>query len=456
MESIMFWRDLWSIDMQRETNPWRFIVLSFLLIILTGTFFLMLPVSSRSGRFTDPVTALFTATSATCVTGLVVVDTGTYWSLFGQIVILLLIQLGGISYMTLLSFLALLLRRQVVLHERIILQETLNSWSIRGVMRLARVVLYTVVFFEGLGALLLFFVFIRDYPFITALKFSIFHSISAFCNAGFDLLGGFSSLTGYVDNPLLVFTITSLIIFGGIGFIVISDLRSNLRWSKLSLHSKIVIITTAILILVGTAVIGVLEWNNPGTLGPLSFRGKFLGAYFQSVTPRTAGFNTVPIGNMRPATLLFTIFLMFIGASPGGTGGGIKTVTFVVLLLTIRAIILGYNNVEIFKRSLYWDTVRKAWTVFFLSLSLVMVSWFIMLLTENVPSLNILFDIVSGFGTVGLSTGIIPSLSTIGKVILIVNIFLGRVGTVTFLLALFYPFRRKSHIELPYGEVSIG
>jgi len=442
--------------MQRETNPWRFIVLSFLLIILTGTFFLMLPVSSRSGRFTDPVTALFTATSATCVTGLVVVDTGTYWSLFGQIVILLLIQLGGISYMTLLSFLALLLRRQVVLHERIILQETLNSWSIRGVMRLARVVLYTVVFFEGLGALLLFFVFIRDYPFITALKFSIFHSISAFCNAGFDLLGGFSSLTGYVDNPLLVFTITSLIIFGGIGFIVISDLRSNLRWSKLSLHSKIVIITTAILILVGTAVIGVLEWNNPGTLGPLSFRGKFLGAYFQSVTPRTAGFNTVPIGNMRPATLLFTIFLMFIGASPGGTGGGIKTVTFVVLLLTIRAIILGYNNVEIFKRSLYWDTVRKAWTVFFLSLSLVMVSWFIMLLTENVPSLNILFDIVSGFGTVGLSTGIIPSLSTIGKVILIVNIFLGRVGTVTFLLALFYPFRRKSHIELPYGEVSIG
>ncbi|HPC76892.1 MAG TPA: potassium transporter TrkG, partial [bacterium] len=261
--------------MQRETNPWRFIVLSFLLIILVGTIFLMLPVSSQSGKFTDPITALFTATSATCVTGLVVVDTGTYWSLFGQIVILLLIQLGGISYMTLLSFLALLLRRQVVLHERIILQETLNSWSIRGVMKLARVVLYTVVFFEGLGALLLFFVFIRDYPFITALKFSIFHSISAFCNAGFDLLGGFRSLTGYVDNPLLVFTITSLIIFGGIGFVVIYDLRSNLfNWKKITIHSKIAILTTIILIILGTLIIGLLEWRNPGTMGPLSIRGK--------------------------------------------------------------------------------------------------------------------------------------------------------------------------------------
>jgi len=453
----MSWRDLWSIDMQRETNPWRFIVLSFLLIILVGTIFLMLPVSSQSGKFTDPITALFTATSATCVTGLVVVDTGTYWSLFGQIVILLLIQLGGISYMTLLSFLALLLRRQVVLHERIILQETLNSWSIRGVMKLARVVLYTVVFFEGLGALLLFFVFIRDYPFITALKFSIFHSISAFCNAGFDLLGGFRSLTGYADNLLLVFTITSLIIFGGMGFVVIYDLRSNLfNWKKITIHSKIAILTTIILIILGTLIIGLLEWRNPGTMGPLSIRGKILSSYFQSVTPRTAGFNTLNIGNMRNATLLFIILLMFIGASPGGTGGGIKTVTFTVLISAVRATLMGYENVEIMERKLYWDSVRKAWALFFLSIGLIFISWFTLLISENLLPINLLFEVVSAFGTVGLSTGITPSLSTVGRIVIILVMYLGRVGLVVFGLSFLYPLRRKSHIELPYGEVSIG
>lgn len=443
--------------MQRETNPWRFIVLSFLLIILVGTFFLMLPVSSQSGKFTDPITALFTATSATCVTGLVVVDTGTYWSLFGQIVILLLIQLGGISYMTLLSFLALLLRRQVVLHERIILQETLNSWSIRGVMKLARVVLYTVVFFEGLGALLLFFVFIRDYPFITALKFSIFHSISAFCNAGFDLLGGFRSLTGYVDNLLLVFTITSLIIFGGMGFVVIYDLRSNLfNWKKITIHSKIAILTTIILIILGTLIIGLLEWRNPGTMGPLSIRGKILSSYFQSVTPRTAGFNTLNIGNMHNATLLFIILLMFIGASPGGTGGGIKTVTFTVLISAVRATLMGYENVEIMERKLYWDSVRKAWALFFLSIGLIFIGWFTLLISENFLPINLLFEVVSAFGTVGLSTGITPSLSTVGRIVIILVMYLGRVGLVVFGLSFLYPLRRKSHIELPYGEVSIG
>jgi len=443
--------------MQRESNPWRFIVLSFLFIILAGTFLLMLPFSSRSGRFTDPLTALFTATSATCVTGLVVVDTGTYWSLFGQIVILLLIQLGGISYMTLLSFVALLLCRQVFLHERILLHETLNTWSIRGVMRLARLVLFTVILFEGIGAISLFLVFVRSYPVITSIKFGVFHSISAFCNAGFDLLGGFRSFTGYVDNPLLVFTVTFLIIFGGIGFIVIYDLKSNhFTWRKLTLHSKLAILTTIILIASGMLVISILEWKNPNTLGNLSIRGKLLGAYFQSVTPRTAGFNTVSIGGMHPETLLFIILLMFIGASPGGTGGGIKTVTFAVLLFAVRATLMGYENVEVFGRKLYWDSVRRAWALFFMSLGLIFVSWFILLLTENFPPLNLLFEITSAFGTVGLSTGITPGLSPLGKIVIILDMYLGRVGLVVFGLSLLYPLRRKAHIELPYGEVSIG
>lgn len=443
--------------MQRENNPWRFIVLSFLLIILTGAFFLMLPISSRSGRFTDPITALFTATSATCVTGLVVVDTGTYWSLFGQIVILILIQLGGISYMTLLTFLALLLRRQVFLHERIILQETLNSWSIRGVVRLARLVFFTVILFEGIGAFLLFFVFIKSFPLWTSIKFSIFHSISAFCNAGFDLLGGFKSFTGYVDNVALNLIITSLVIFGGIGFIVLYDLRSNyLNWRKLTIHSKIAILTTIILIILGILVIGLLECKNLGTIGNLSLKGKVLAIYFQSVTPRTAGFSTINIGNLRSATLLFIIFLMFIGASPGGTGGGIKTVTFTVLIFAVRSILMGYDNVEIMGRKLYWESVRKAWALLFLSIGLIFIGWFILLLSERFAPLNLLFEVVSAFGTVGLSTGITPSLSIIGRIVLILIMYLGRVGLVVFGLSFLYPLRRKAHIELPYGEVSIG
>lgn len=443
--------------MQRENNPWRFIVLSFLLIILTGAFFLMLPISSRSGRLTDPITALFTATSATCVTGLVVVDTGTYWSLFGQIVILILIQLGGISYMTLLTFLALLLRRQVFLHERIILQETLNSWSIRGVVRLARLVFFTVILFEGIGAFLLFFVFIKSFPLWTSIKFSIFHSISAFCNAGFDLLGGFKSFTGYVDNVALNLIITSLVIFGGIGFIVLYDLRSNyLNWRKLTIHSKIAILTTIILIILGILVIGLLECKNLGTIGNLSLKGKVLAIYFQSVTPRTAGFSTINIGNLRSATLLFIIFLMFIGASPGGTGGGIKTVTFTVLIFAVRSILMGYDNVEIMGRKLYWESVRKAWALLFLSIGLIFIGWFILLLSERFAPLNLLFEVVSAFGTVGLSTGITPSLSIIGRIVLILIMYLGRVGLVVFGLSFLYPLRRKAHIELPYGEVSIG
>lgn len=443
--------------MQKETNPWRFIVLSFLLIILTGTFLLMLPISSKSGKFTNPINALFTATSATCVTGLIVVDTGTYWSLFGQIVILLLIQLGGISYMTLLTFLALLLRGQVFLRERIILQETLNSWSIRGVIRLARLVFYTVVLFEGIGAFLLFFVFIRDFSLLTSIKFSIFHSISAFCNAGFDLLGGFKSFTRYVDNISLNLIITSLVIFGGIGFIVIYDLRNNrLDWKKLTIHSKIAILTTVILILSGILIISLLEWKNPGTMGNLSLKGKLLASYFQGVTPRTAGFSTINIGNTHNATLAFLILLMFIGASPGGTGGGIKTVTFTVLLFAVRATLMRYENVEIMGRRLYWESVRKAWALFFLSIGLILISWIILLISERFSPLALLFEVVSAFGTVGLSTGITPSLSPIGKMVLILVMYLGRVGLVVFGLSFLYPLRRRARIELPYGEVSIG
>jgi len=441
--------------LRRESPAW-FFIRSFILVILTGTFLLMLPISSQSGKFTDFITALFTATSATCVTGLVVVDTGTYWSNFGQLVIMCLIQIGGLSYIVLATSLMILLNRKIPLRERIMIQFSLNTLSIRGIVGFLKGVLLAVILFEGIGALSLFTIFIRQYPILKAIKFSIFHSISAFCNAGFDLIGGFKSFTDYVDNIQLNLTITSLIITGGIGFFVIYDIYQKIKGKKshLSLHSKAAIFTTIFLITLGTILILILEYNN--TLKPLSLKGKILGSYFQSVTPRTAGFNTLDIGKMKPATWLFLIFLMFIGASPGGTGGGIKTVTFLVLTLSSYAILLERKHVHFKNRSLNWETVKRAWAVFFFSLNLVLISWFLLLLSEPFEPLKSLFEVVSAFGTVGLSTGITTQLSSFGRLVIIFTMFLGRVGTVTAGLALLSSINHKKVIDYPMEEVSVG
>jgi trk system potassium uptake protein TrkH len=442
----------------RGLDPALFLVISFALVILTGALLLMLPISSAHGRYTDFLTALFTATSATCVTGLVVVDTGTYWSHFGHFVILLLIQIGGLSYAVIATGMMLLLNRRIQLKERLYLQYSLNTTSLKGIVSFLKSVLITVFVVEGLGALSLFFVFIKDYSFLKSIKFAIFHSVSAFCNAGFDLIGGFRSFTGYVSNFHLVFTITSLIIIGGIGFIVIYDIIQRITKKKmhLSLHSKIAIITTLFLIVIGTLLIFILEYNNPKSLKPLSPWGKFLGAYFQSVTPRTAGFNTLDIGKLYPSTLLVLIILMFIGASPGGTGGGIKTVTFLVLWLSVVAVLLERKNVHFKNRTITWDNVKRAYAVFLLSLTLVILAWLLLLITEPFPPLNILFEVVSAFGTVGLSTGITPYLSPFARLVIIITMFLGRVGTVTAGMAILVPVSKRSHVEYPTEEVSIG
>lgn len=440
----------------RRNNPAWFFIRSFIFVILTGALLLMLPMSSKSGSFTDPLTALFTATSATCVTGLVVVDTGTYWSSFGHLVIMGLIQIGGLSYIVLVTSLMVLLNRKIPLRERIMIQFSLNTLSIKGIIGFLKGILLTVLIFEGIGALSLFTIFIRNHSFIEALKFAIFHSVSAFCNAGFDLIGGFRSFTQYVDNIQLNLTVTLLIITGGIGFFVIYDIYQKItkRKNHLSIHSKAALLTTLFLIIFGTIMIFILEYNN--TLKPLSWTGKILGSYFQSVTPRTAGFNTIDIGKMRPATWLLLIILMFIGASPGGTGGGIKTVTFLVISLSIFAILLERKHVHFKNRSLNWETVKRAWAVFFFSLFLVLFSWFLLLLTEPFEPLKLLFEVVSAFGTVGLSTGITPQLSSFGRIIIILTMFLGRVGTVTAGLALLSSINHKKLIDYPVEEVSVG
>lgn len=443
---------------KRGINPAAFFIMSFLVIILTGAVLLTLPISSSQGKFTDFLTALFTATSATCVTGLVVVDTGTYWSDFGHLVILLLIQIGSLSYAVIATGMMLLLNRRIQLRERLILQYSLNATSLRGIVSFLRNVLITVFVFEAVGAFSLFFVFIKNYPLLKSVKFAVFHSVSAFCNAGFDLIGGFKSFTEYVSNAHLVFTITTLIIVGGIGFIVIHDIIQKIRGIRmhLSLHTKMALITTLFLIVIGTLIIFVLEYNNPNTLRPLNLGGKLLSSYFQAVTPRTAGFNTLDIGKMKPSTLLFLIVLMFIGASPGGTGGGIKTVTFLVLWLSVTAVILERKSVRFKDRAIPWENVKRAYTVFLLSLTLVVVSWFLLLITEPFSPLKILFEVVSAFGTVGLSTGITPYLSPFARIVIILTMFLGRVGTVTAGMAVLIPFSKRSQIEYPSEEVSIG
>ncbi|WP_050769581.1 TrkH family potassium uptake protein [Thermosinus carboxydivorans] len=445
--------DLLDIAKWRLT-PYQVLVLGFAGLIFVGALLLTSPLASTSGKPTPFVDALFTATSAVCVTGLVVVDTGSHWSLFGQLVIITLIQIGGLGIMSMATLIALLIGKKIQLRERLIMQEALNQLTMAGVVRLMIYVMKTTFIIELIGGTILAIRWFADYG-PRGIYYGYWHAVSAFCNAGFDLFGDFRSLTGYVDDLTVNIVITLLIILGGIGFTVIADVWDNRRFSKFSLHTKLVLTVSAFLIIFGAAVISLLEWNNPDTLGGLSWQGKLLASYFQSVTPRTAGYNTLDIGKLESGTLFFLIILMFIGASPASTGGGVKTSTFGVLVLAIAAQISGKNDVEIFQRRIPVATVYKAFTVVFLSALLVILVTLALTVTEQAPFLNILFEVVSAFGTVGLSTGITPTLTVAGKLWLILTMFAGRVGPVTLALAIALR-ARKGALQLPEGRVIIG
>ncbi|NLG83663.1 MAG: Trk family potassium uptake protein, partial [Firmicutes bacterium] len=328
-------------------RPPQILVLGFAATIFTGAVLLSLPIASNSGQSLRFLDALFTATSAVCVTGLVVVDTATQYNRFGQLVVLSLIQIGGLGFMTMSTLIAFLLGKRITLRERLVMQEALNQFSPAGLVRLTRNILLTTLIVEGAGATLLAARFAFDYPLGRSIYMGVFHAVSAFCNAGFDVMGRltgpFSSFTSYVGDPVVSLTICGLIVTGGIGFPVIQELYRYPRTRRLSLHAKLVLKITAALIIIGVTAIFLFEYSNPATMGRLSWGGKILGAIFQSITPRTAGFNTLDIGAMRLGTLFLLIMLMFIGASPSSTGGGIKTTTFGVLLATIIATIRGYD-----------------------------------------------------------------------------------------------------------------
>lgn len=411
-----------------------------------------LPISSAKGIPTNFLDAYFTANSATCVTGLVVLDTGVHFSLFGLILIICLMQIGGLGYMTFSVFFVLVLRKKLFVSERLMVQEALNMSSGKEVIDILKKIFAIVFTVEAAGVLILFLRWLPEFGFGKGLLYAIFHAVSAFNNAGFALPPNNANLMPYVTDIVINLTITTLIIIGGIGFVVISDV---LKGIKLSLHSKLAITTTLLLIVCGTMAILFLEYSNPKTFGDLSFGQKVLASYFQAVTPRTAGFNTVNIGSMLAPTLIITMFLMFIGASPGGTGGGIKTTTFAVLIGTIRATLKGLKDTVMFRRRIPHETVRRAFTITTLAVFVVVGSALLLEYTDRFSLMESAFEVFSAFGTVGLSMGITPKLSSIGKIIIIIVMFIGRVGPLSLALSLLIQ-HKEPRIEYPKEHISIG
>lgn len=436
-------------------SPPRILVLGFAAIILLGTALLMLPISTRTGESLGFIDALFTSTSATCVTGLVVVDTATTFSYFGEFVIMLLIQIGGLGFMTMATLFALAFKRRISLKDRLILQEAMNQSSMEGIVRLIRRVLLYSLIIEACSAIILMIRWAFDMPLGQAIYFGIFHAVAMFNNAGFDLFGDYRSLTGYVYDPVVNIVVMFLIVSGGIGFIVLSDLIDFRKQRKLSLHSKVVLTMTAALLLVGFIIIFIFEFTNPRTLGSLNWGGKFFGALFQSVAPRTAGANTIDITGLRQATQFFIVILMFIGASPGSTGGGIKTTTFTIMVGAVIAMMRGREDIVMFRYRLAQERVLKALTIVLLALLLILTVSMILSTTEEGDFLKILFETTSAFGTVGLSMGLTPDLTVFGKILISLTMFVGRLGPLT----LAYALGRKKGKELyrhPEGKMIIG
>lgn len=442
--------------LKNNLDPPKILVLGFAIVILIGTCLLTLPIATADGNGLSFLDALFTATSATCVTGLVVVDTGSTFSTFGELVILSLIQVGGLGFMTFATLFFMLLGKKISLKERLLLKEAFNNVTTAGIVKLARRILIFTAVIELIGAIILAIRFSFDMPVGTAIYFGFFHSISNFNNAGFDLMGEFRSLTGYVDDPTVVLTICSLITLGGLGFIVMNELYEYRDTRMLSVNTKVVLITTLILTLGATILIFLFEYGNEKTIGPLSFLGKTLGALFQAVTPRTAGANTLPIADLTHPTLFLTILLMFIGGGSGSTAGGIKITTFAVLMATVWAQLKGNEDIVLFKRRIVIETILKALTVATSGALIVTIITFLLSITEHGQNFIVyLFEASSAFGTVGLSMGLTPELSPIGRFLIIFTMFAGRLGPLTLAFAI-TKRRKQEAFKYIKGNIMIG
>lgn len=442
---------------RRHVSQTQFIAYGFFCLIMTGALLLMLPISSRDGQSENFLNCLFTATSASCVTGLVVRDTWSQWSLFGQLVILTMIQIGGLGFITVGVFISIVLRRKIGLKERGLLQESVNTLQIGGVVRLAKRIIKGTCIFEGTGAVLLAIRFIPQFGFWKGLFYGIFHAISAFCNAGFDLMGNqkpYSSFVAYYDDWLVNLVIMSLIVIGGIGFIVWDDLyRNKLHFRKYMLHTKIVLVSTITLVFGGGFLFYLLERNN--LLVGMNVSGQILTSLFSSVTARTAGFNTTDTAALTDGSKLLTIILMFIGGSPGSTAGGIKTTTLFVLLMCVHSNIKQTYGVNIFGRRLEEEVIKRAGTILTINLFLALTASLVIMAIQPLGFSDILFETASAIGTVGMTTGITRDLYSVSQVIIIILMYSGRIGSLSFALA-FVQGQRKVHIEQPVEAINVG
>lgn len=423
-----------------KLTPSQVLIIGFLVLIIVGAFLLQLPNASRGKAPLSLLDVLFTATSAVCITGLTVVDTGTQFTEFGQFIIIMLVQIGGLGIMTFSTLAAIILGRKIGLKERLLIQESFNQISMYGLVKLIKNVLLLTFSFELLGGLILSICFLRHYPPGQALAFGFFHAVSAFCNAGFDLFGQvsgpFTSLVSYTNDWIVNLTIGGLLITGGLGFPVIVELFNYSSTGKLSLHSKLVLIMTFSLIIIGAVLIFFFEFNNINTMAGLDWPHKILSALFQSVSLRSSGFSTMDISQFRVSTWIIFIIFMFIGASPSSTGGGIKTTTFGLLLAAVIATIRGREDAEILERRIPKDLVYKALTIVMLALGWVAMVSLVISLVEPYSFIKLFFETISAFSTAGLSTGITPTLTVISKSLIIITMFIGRIGFFTVMVAL--------------------
>ncbi len=442
--------------------PAKLLVLSFAFIILCGTLLLTMPFSSRSGEWTSFVDALFTATSASCITGLVVYDTYHYWSIAGQIIILALIQVGALGIITLATFFSVMLRKKLGIKRMILAQESINFFSYYDVLKLIKKIVAVTFLVELIGAGLLSISFVSRYGPI-GFYMAIFSSISAFCNAGFDVTsaavsGEFVNMTPYNNDPIVIYTICGLIIFGGLGFSVWRDLFDFRKKKQLMFHSKLVLAITASLLISGTLFILANEFHNPKTLSGMTLFEKINASFFQSTAARTAGFNSIDLAGMKEISKVFTVFLMFVGAAPGSTGGGIKVTTFGVLLMAIFSMASGRDDTVLFKKKVPQSTVNKSLAITGLSAMLVLViTTIIVMIQPDFSVLDILYETTSAFGTVGLSLGATLHLSTLGKLLITLTMFLGRVGPLSFAVALtLKSAKRTSDYVYPEAKILVG
>ncbi len=443
----------------RSLSPTRIISLSFAAIILLGTLLLLLPFASRNGESAGLLTALFTATSSTCVTGLILVDTWTQWSGFGQLVILCMIELGGLGFMSAASLVVFVLRKKIGLRQRMLMAQALSVNEMQGVVQLQKWVLLGSLVIQLAGALVLFLRFVPDFGFWQSVRWSAFHAVSAFCNAGFDITGNVApgaNMIVFNQDPVVMITLMALVVLGGLGFFVWEEAATVRNFKKFSVYTKLVLLTTGVLLLGGAMLFALLEWNNPATLGMMDTPRKILNAMFQSVTVRTAGFTGVDQSALTDGGKAVSIFLMFIGGASGSTAGGIKTVTFLVLVLFLVSRMRGRGTVTVFKRTVPHEKILDAATIVSLVVGLAMAGAIVICATSPVSFTDALFETASALATVGLTAGVTPGLSLVAKLMIIVFMYFGRVGILTISLGFLMGDRAQERFRYADTNLLIG